>query len=113
MEEASGPRRASVSEGWGDPCNPGSIINRFTMKNCQVPEHAHLAADPGPDEQKPSPTATPRCQARAEVEAPWPDSTFSKRWDMMVVEETAREEPRPARQALLEIAERRASTRWT
>src|SRR5712692_2278771 len=47
-------------------CNPGSILNRFTMKNCQEF----------------------RAKLRAEVDAPLgPDSTFSQRWDLMVVEE--------------------------
>ncbi len=72
-------------------CNPGSVVNRFTMKNCQVfrmptwlpilqsSDAEKLAAyrDPGT-----------RAKLRAEVEAPLtPDSTFSKRWDLMIVDE--------------------------
>jgi N-acyl-D-aspartate/D-glutamate deacylase len=74
-------------------CNPGSIVNRFTMKNCQVFRSmpTWLPILQGPDEQKLAAyrdTAT-RAKLRAEVDAPLtPDSTFSKRWDLMIVEET-------------------------
>jgi N-acyl-D-amino-acid deacylase len=73
-------------------CNPGSIVNRFTMKNCQVFRSmpTWLPILQGPDEQKLIAYRDPatREKLRAEVEAPLnPDSTFSKRWDMMVVEE--------------------------
>jgi N-acyl-D-aspartate/D-glutamate deacylase len=74
-------------------CNPGSIVNRFTMKNCQVFRSmpTWLPILQGPDEQKLIAYRDPatRAKLRAEVDAPLgPDSTFSKRWDMMVVEET-------------------------
>jgi N-acyl-D-aspartate/D-glutamate deacylase len=74
-------------------CNPGSIVNRFTMKNCQVFRSmpTWLPILQGPDEQKliAYRDAATRAKLRAEVDAPLtPDSTFSKRWDMMVVEET-------------------------
>jgi len=74
-------------------CNPGSIVNRFTMKNCQVFRSmpTWLPILQGPDEQKLIAYRDPatRDKLRAEVEAPLnPDSTFSKRWDMMTVEET-------------------------
>jgi N-acyl-D-aspartate/D-glutamate deacylase len=73
-------------------CNPGSIINRFTMKNCQVFRSmpTWLPILQGPDDQKLVAYRDPavRDKLRAEVEAPLnADSTFSKRWDMMVVEE--------------------------
>jgi N-acyl-D-aspartate/D-glutamate deacylase len=73
-------------------CNPGSIINKFTMKNCQVFRSmpTWLPILQGPDEQKLIAYRDPaiREKLRAEVDAPLnPESTFSKRWDMMVVEE--------------------------
>jgi N-acyl-D-aspartate/D-glutamate deacylase len=73
-------------------CNPGSIIQKFTMKNCQVFRSmpTWLPILQGPDEQKliAYRDAATREKLRAEVDAPLnPDSTFSKRWDMMVVEE--------------------------
>jgi N-acyl-D-aspartate/D-glutamate deacylase len=74
-------------------CNPGSIVNRFTMKNCQVFRSmpTWLPILQGPDEQKLIAYRDPatRDTLRAEVDAPLtPDSTFSKRWDLMIVEET-------------------------
>ncbi len=74
-------------------CNPGSIVNRFTMKNCQVFRSmpTWLPILQGPDEQKLIAYRDPatRAKLRAEVDAPLtPDSTFSKRWDLMLVEET-------------------------
>jgi N-acyl-D-aspartate/D-glutamate deacylase len=73
-------------------CNPGSIVNRFTMRNCQVFRSmpTWLPILQGPDAEKLHAYADPalRKKLRAEVEAPLgPDSTFSKRWDLMVVEE--------------------------
>ena len=72
--------------------NPGSIIQKFTMKNCQVFRSmpTWLPILQGPDEQKliAYRDAATREKLREEVDAPLnPDSTFSKRWDMMVVEE--------------------------
>ena len=73
-------------------CNPGSIVQRFTMKNCQVfrSMKTWLPILQGPDEQKLIAYRDPatREKLRAEVDAPLtPDSTFSKRWDLMVLEE--------------------------
>jgi N-acyl-D-aspartate/D-glutamate deacylase len=73
-------------------CNPGSVVNRFTMRNCQVFRSmpTWLPILQGPDEQKLVAYRDPaiREKLRAEVEAPiGPDSTFSKRWDLMIVEE--------------------------
>src|SRR5262245_16388377 len=73
-------------------CNPGSIVNRFTMKNCQVFRSmpTWLPILQATDEVKLAAYRDPatRAKLRAEVEAPLgPDSTFSKRWDLMVVEE--------------------------
>jgi N-acyl-D-amino-acid deacylase len=72
-------------------CNPGSVVNRFTMKNCQVFRSmpTWLPILQGPDADKLSAYADPaiRAKLRAEVDAPLgPDSTFSKRWDLMFVE---------------------------
>ncbi len=74
-------------------CNPGSIVNRFTMKNCQVFRNmpTWLPILQGSDEGKLSAYRNPttRAQLRAEVDAPLnPDSVFSKRWDLMIVEKT-------------------------
>jgi N-acyl-D-aspartate/D-glutamate deacylase len=73
-------------------CNPGSIVQKFTMKNCQVFRSmpTWLPILQGPDEQKliAYRDAATRDKLRAEVDAPLtPESTFSKRWDMMAVEE--------------------------
>ena len=74
--------------------NPGSVVNRFTMKNCQVFRSmpTWLPILQGPDDEKLRAYRDPavRAKLRAEVEAPiTPDSTFSKRWDLMIVEEPA------------------------
>ena len=73
-------------------CNPGSIVNRFTMKNCQVFRSmpTWLPILQSSDDEKLAAYRDPQTRAklRAEVEAPLtPDSTFSKRWDLMIVEE--------------------------
>jgi N-acyl-D-aspartate/D-glutamate deacylase len=73
-------------------CNPGSVVNRFTMKNCQVFRSmpTWLPILQGPDADKLAAYADPaiRAKLRAEVDAPLgPDSTFSKRWDLMFVDE--------------------------
>src|SRR5215470_3722206 len=73
-------------------CNPGSVVNRFTMRNCQVFRSmpTWLPILQGPDEDKLRAYRDPatREKLRAEVDAPLgPDSTFSKRWDLMIVEE--------------------------
>jgi N-acyl-D-aspartate/D-glutamate deacylase len=73
-------------------CNPGSVVNRFTMKNCQVFRGmpTWLPILQASDEEKLRAYRDPatRDRLRAEVEAPLgPDSTFSKRWDLMIVEE--------------------------
>src|SRR5256712_11380060 len=80
-------------------CNPGSIVNRFTMKNCQVFRGmpTWLPILQGADGEKLRAYRDPeiRAKLRAEVEAPLgPDSTFSKRWDLMIVEEPRRPENR-------------------
>jgi N-acyl-D-amino-acid deacylase len=73
-------------------CNPGSIVNRFTMKNCQVFRSmpTWLPILQGADADKLAAYADPatRAKLRAEVDAPLgPDSTFSKRWDLMFIDE--------------------------
>ena len=73
--------------------NPGSVVNRFTMKNCQVFRSmpTWLPILQGSDEEKMRAYQDPaiRAKLREEVDAPLgPDSTFSKRWDLMIVEET-------------------------
>jgi len=73
-------------------CNPGSIVNRFTMKNCQVFRSmpTWLPILQGADVDKLAAYTNPaiRAKLREEVDAPLgPDSTFSKRWDLMFVEE--------------------------
>src|SRR6266446_6766530 len=73
-------------------CNPGSVVNRFTMKNCQVFRSmpTWLPILQASDDEKLAAYRDPQTRAklRAEVDAPLtPDSTFSKRWDLMIVEE--------------------------
>ena len=73
-------------------CNPGSVVNRFTMQNCQVFRGmpTWLPILQASDAEKLSAYRNPemREKLRAEVDAPLgPDSTFSKRWDLMIVEE--------------------------
>src|SRR2546422_1034059 len=73
-------------------CNPGSILNRFTMKNCQVfrsmPTWLPILQGPDADKMRAYRDPEIRAKLRAEVDAPLgPDSTFSQLWDLMVVEE--------------------------
>ena len=73
-------------------CNPGSVVNRFTMQNCQVFRGmpTWLPILQASDDEKLSAYRNPEMREtlRAEVDAPLgPDSTFSKRWDLMIVEE--------------------------
>src|SRR5258705_1279674 len=73
-------------------CNPGSVVNRFTMRNCQVfrsmPTWLPILQAPDDDKLRAYRDPAVRVKLRAEVEAPLnPDSTFSKRWDLMIVEE--------------------------
>jgi N-acyl-D-aspartate/D-glutamate deacylase len=73
-------------------CNPGSIVNRFTMKNCQVfrgmPTWLPILQAADEDKLRAYRDPAIRAKLRAEVDAPLgPDSTFSKRWDLMIVEE--------------------------
>jgi N-acyl-D-amino-acid deacylase len=80
-------------------CNPGSIVNQFTMKNCQVFRSmpTWLPILQASDEEKMRAYRDPQTRAklRAEVDAPLgPDSTFSKRWDLMIVEQPQRGENR-------------------
>ena len=73
-------------------CNPGSVVNRFTMQNCQVfrgmPTWLPILQASGDEKLSAYRNPEMREKLRAEVDAPLgPDSTFSKRWDLMVVEE--------------------------
>jgi len=73
-------------------CNPGSIVNRFTMKNCQVfrsmPTWLPVLQAPDAEKMRAYRDPAMRAKLRAEVDALLtPDSTFSKRWDLMRVEE--------------------------
>jgi N-acyl-D-aspartate/D-glutamate deacylase len=97
-------------------CNPGSIVNRFTMRNCQVFRSmpTWLPILQGPDDEKLAAYRNPEIRARlaAEVDAPiGPDSTFSKRWDLMIVEEPQLSKNRGlAGQSIAEIATARGQT---
>jgi len=73
-------------------CNPGSVVNRFTMKNCQVfrsmPTWLPILQGPDADKLTVYANSAIRAKLREEVDAPLgPDSTFSRRWDLMFVEE--------------------------
>ena len=91
-------------------CNPGSVVNRFTMKNCQVFRSmpTWLPILQASDAEKLAAYRDPvtRAKLRAEVEAPLtPDSTFSRRWDLMIVEEPKLPKNRALRgRSLAEIA---------
>jgi N-acyl-D-aspartate/D-glutamate deacylase len=94
-------------------CNPGSVVNRFTMQNCQVFRGmpTWLPILQSSDDEKLSAYRNPemREKLRAEVDAPLgPDSTFSKRWDLMVVEEPVLQKNRGLRgRHIAEIAKER------
>jgi N-acyl-D-amino-acid deacylase len=73
-------------------CSPSSIMQRFTMKNCQVfrgmPTWLPILQAPDAEKLRAYSDPSMREKLRAEVDAPLgPDSTFSKRWDLMWVEE--------------------------
>ena len=73
-------------------CSPGSIVQRFTMKNCQVfrslPTWLPILQSPDADKLRAYGDPAIRAKLSAELEAPLgPDSTFSRRWDLMTVEE--------------------------
>src|SRR5207244_2858646 len=73
-------------------CNPGSIIQRFTMKNCQVframPTWLPILQSPDADKMRAYSDQTLRAKLKEEADAPLgPDSAFSKRWDLMIIEE--------------------------
>jgi N-acyl-D-amino-acid deacylase len=91
-------------------CNPGSVVNRFTMKNCQVFRSmpTWLPILQGSDEDKLRAYRDPatREKLRAEVDAPLgPDSSFSKRWDLMILEEPRKTENRALKgQSVAQIA---------
>ena len=100
--------------------NPGSVVNRFTMKNCQVFRGmpTWLPILQAEDAEKLAAYRDPamRAKLRAEVDAPLtPDSTFSKRWDLMIIEEPkSAEEPRTCAGAAWPTSpRRRARRRWT
>src|SRR5256712_6921851 len=94
-------------------CNPCSIVNRFTMKNCQVfrgmPTWVPILQASDAEKLRAYRDSATRAKLRAEVEAPLgPDSTVSKRWDLMVVEEPKRPENRGlAGRSVAEIAKSR------
>jgi N-acyl-D-aspartate/D-glutamate deacylase len=74
-------------------CSPSSIMQRFTMKNCQVFRSmpTWLPILQASDAEKLRAYADPatRDKLRAAIDAPpSPDATFSRRWDLMWVEET-------------------------
>src|SRR6266852_4595512 len=100
-------------------CNPGSIVNRFTMRNCQVFRSmpTWLPILQASDGEKLAAYRNPeiRAKLRGEVEAPLgPDSTFSKRWDLMIVEAPVLPKNRGLRgQHIAEIAKAQRSTHST
>jgi N-acyl-D-aspartate/D-glutamate deacylase len=73
-------------------CSPSSIMQRFTMRNCQVfrgmPTWLPILQASDGDKLRAYSDPAMRDKLRAEVDAPLgPDSTFSKRWDLMWIEE--------------------------
>jgi N-acyl-D-aspartate/D-glutamate deacylase len=72
-------------------CSPSSIMQRFTMKNCQVfrgmPTWLPILQASDAEKLRAYRDPAVRDRLRAEVDAPLgPDSSFSKRWDLMWVE---------------------------
>jgi N-acyl-D-amino-acid deacylase len=72
-------------------CSPSSIMQRFTMKNCQVfrgmPTWLPILQASDAEKLRAYRDSAMRDQLRAEVDAPLgPDSSFSKRWDLMWIE---------------------------
>src|SRR4029453_13464346 len=96
--------------------NPGSVVNRFTMKNCQVfrsmPTWLPILQGADADKLRAYRDPAVREKLRAEVDAPiTPDSTFSKRWDLMIGEEPALEKNRGLRgQNVAAIAKAQSTT---
>jgi len=73
-------------------CNPGSVVQRFTMKNCQVfrsmPTWLPILQSSDADKMRAYRDPEVRAKLRAEVDGPQaPDPSFSRRWDLMIVEE--------------------------
>ncbi|HEX2278608.1 MAG TPA: amidohydrolase family protein, partial [Candidatus Tectomicrobia bacterium] len=73
-------------------CSPSSIMQRFTMKNCQVfrgmPTWLPILQAADAEKLRAYRDPAVRDRLRAEVDAPLgPDSSFSKRWDLMWIEE--------------------------
>jgi N-acyl-D-amino-acid deacylase len=73
-------------------CSPSSIMQRFTMKNCQVfrgmPTWLPILQASDAEKLRSYGDPAVRAKLRAEVDAPLgPDSSFSKRWDLMWIEE--------------------------
>jgi N-acyl-D-amino-acid deacylase len=73
-------------------CSPSSIMQRFTMKNCQVfrgmPTWLPILQASDAEKLRTYSDPAMREKLRAEVDAPLgPDSTFSKRWDLMWIEQ--------------------------
>src|SRR6266705_1879428 len=80
-------------------CNPGSVVNRFTMKNCQVFRSmpTWLPILQASDEEKMRAYRDPEVRAKLRGEfdgAQGPDPSFANRWDLMIVEEPQRPEHR-------------------
>jgi N-acyl-D-amino-acid deacylase len=72
-------------------CSPSSIMQRFTMKNCQVfrsmPTWLPILQAGEADKLRAYGDAATRQKLRAEVDAALgPDSSFSKRWDLLWIE---------------------------
>jgi N-acyl-D-amino-acid deacylase len=72
-------------------CSPSSIMQRFTMKNCQVfrgmPTWLPILQASDAEKLRAYRDPAVRDRLRAEVDAPLgPDSSFSKRWDLMWIE---------------------------
>jgi N-acyl-D-amino-acid deacylase len=73
-------------------CSPSSIMQRFTMKNCQVfrgfPTWLPILQASDAEKLRVYRDPARRESLRAEVDAPLgPEASFSKRWDLMWVEE--------------------------
>jgi N-acyl-D-aspartate/D-glutamate deacylase len=73
-------------------CSPNSVVSRFSMKNCQVfrqlPTWLEIMNSSEEEKIRSYADAGLRKKLREEVELPLgPDSRWSKRWDLLIVEE--------------------------
>ncbi|MBM4299521.1 MAG: amidohydrolase family protein, partial [Deltaproteobacteria bacterium] len=91
-------------------CSPNSVVGHFTMKNCQtfrqLPTWLEIMNSSDDEKLRAYGDRELREKLRVEVNAPLgPDSRWSKRWDLLLVEEPALERNQGLKhQSIAEIA---------